>query len=153
MADKKPGFWQRLFGLGRPEPAKKEPTTPKPFKKEPASQEPAQKEPPERRRAPKKTHAAEAPKTTGAATQLETPPPAGPAAAPGVRPPGERRPGTRKKGTPDDTSRPKSKRLSGSGQRSAEPMRTVPPARGPGPVPADVPQKDAEPDEDVSSNS
>jgi hypothetical protein len=55
MTDKKPGFWQRLFGLGKPEPAKKEPPAPKPAKKEPPSQEPAQKEPPERRRAPKKT--------------------------------------------------------------------------------------------------
>ena len=46
MTDKKPGFWQRLFGMDKPEPAKKEPPAPKPAKKEPPSQEPAQKEPP-----------------------------------------------------------------------------------------------------------
>ena len=69
MTDKKPGFWQRLFGMDKPEPAKKEPPAPKPAQKEPPSQEPAQKEPPERRRAPKKTKAAEASQAPGAATQ------------------------------------------------------------------------------------
>jgi hypothetical protein len=164
MTDKKPGFWQRMFGMGKPELAKKEPPAPKPTKKEPPSQEPAQKEPPERRRAPKKTKAAEASQAPGAATKLKAPPPAGPAAASGVRPPDERQPGTRKKGTPDDTHRPKSKRPGpGSGQQSAEPVWPVPPPRGPGP--ADVPQKDEieapkapiyeppKPDEDAGSNS
>ena len=34
-SEKKPGFWQRLFGLGPEEPPKKEPPAPKPTKKEP----------------------------------------------------------------------------------------------------------------------
>ena len=48
-SEKKPGFWQRLFGLGPEEPPKKEPPAPKPAKKEPESK-PAQKEPPERKK-------------------------------------------------------------------------------------------------------
>ena len=143
MTDKKPGFWQRMFGMYKPEPAKKEPPAPNPAKKEPPSQEPAQKEPPERRRAPKKTKAAEASQAPGAATKLKAPPPAGPAAAPGVRPPDERQPWTQKKGTPDDRSRPKSEKPGrGGSQQSAEPVRPVPLPQGPGPIPSDVPQKD-----------
>ena len=143
MTDKKPGFLQRLFGLGKREPAKKEPPAPNPAKKEPPSQEPAQKEPPEGRRAPKKTKAAEASQAPGAATKLKAPPPAGPAAAPGVRPPDERQPWTRKKGTPDDRSRPKSEKPGrGGSQQSAEPVRPVPLPQGPGPIPSGVPQKD-----------
>ena len=52
-SEKKPGFWQRLFGLGPEEPPKKEPPAPKPAKKEPDSK-PAQKEPPERKKPPKR---------------------------------------------------------------------------------------------------
>ena len=73
-SEKKPGFWQRLFGLGPEEPPKKEPPAPKPAKKEPDSK-PAQKEPPERKTPPKKAEgAAQAKKST----KLKAPPPAGP---------------------------------------------------------------------------
>ena len=73
-SEKKPGFWQRLFGLGPEEPPKKEPPAPKPAKKEPNSK-PAQKEPPERKKPPKKAEgAAQAKKFT----KLKSPPPAGP---------------------------------------------------------------------------
>ena len=73
-SEKKPGFWQRLFGLGPEEPPKKEPPAPKPAKKEPDSK-PAQKEPPERKKPPKKAEgAAQAKKST----KLKAPPPAGP---------------------------------------------------------------------------
>jgi fused signal recognition particle receptor len=73
-SEKKPGFWQRLFGLGPEEPPKKEPPAPKPAKKEPDSK-PAQQEPPERKKPPKKAEgAAQAKKST----KLKAPPPAGP---------------------------------------------------------------------------
>jgi fused signal recognition particle receptor len=72
-SDKKPGFWQRLFGGRQEEPAKKEPPAPKPAQKEPGSK-PAQKDPPERKKPPKKAEGAAAKKTT----KLEAPPPAGP---------------------------------------------------------------------------
>jgi len=73
-SDKKPGFWQRLFG-GRPEePAQKEPPAPKPAQKEPGSK-PAQKEPPERKKPPKKAEGAASAKK---APKLKGPPPAGP---------------------------------------------------------------------------
>ena len=70
---KKPGFWQRLFGLGPEEPPKKEPPAPKPAKKEPDSK-PAQKEPPERKKPPKRAEGAQAKKPA----KLKAPPPAGP---------------------------------------------------------------------------
>ena len=73
-SEKKPGFWQRLFGSGPQEPPKKEPPAPKPAKKEPDSK-PAQKEPPERKKPPKKAEgAAQAKKPP----KLKAPPPAGP---------------------------------------------------------------------------
>ena len=73
-SEKKPGFWQRLFGSGPQEPPKKEPPAPKPANKEPDSK-PAQKEPPERKKPPKKAEgAAQAKKST----KLKAPPPAGP---------------------------------------------------------------------------
>jgi fused signal recognition particle receptor len=72
--EKKPGFWQRLFGLGPQEPPKKEPPAPKPAQKEPGSK-PAQKEPPERKKPPKKAEGAAQAKK---AAKLKAPPPAGP---------------------------------------------------------------------------
>ena len=73
-SEKKPGFWQRLFGLGPEEPPKKEPPAPKPAKKEPDSK-PAQKEPPERKKPPKKAEGAAQAKKSA---KLKAPPPAGP---------------------------------------------------------------------------
>jgi fused signal recognition particle receptor len=73
-SDKKPGFWQRLFG-GRPEePVQKEPPAPKPAQKEPGSK-PAQKEPPERKKPPKKAEGAASAKKV---PKVKGPPPAGP---------------------------------------------------------------------------
>jgi fused signal recognition particle receptor len=72
-SDKKPGFWQRLFGMGGEEPAKKEPPAPKPAQKEPG-QKPVHKEPPERKKPPKKAEGSQAKK----AAKLKAPPPAGP---------------------------------------------------------------------------
>ena len=65
-SEKKPGFWQRLFGIGAQEPPKKEPAPPKPAKKEPPAPKPAQKEPPKQKQPAKK------------AAKLKAPPPAGP---------------------------------------------------------------------------
>ena len=73
-SEKKPGFWQRLFGLGPEEPPKKEPPAPKPAQKEPDSK-PAQKEPPERKKPPKKAEGAAQAKKSA---KLKAPPPAGP---------------------------------------------------------------------------
>ena len=135
-SEKKPGFWQRLFGLGT---AKKEPPAPKPAKKEPDSK-PAHREPPERKKPPKRAEGAQAKKSAKlkAAGPLvpkdETapkddgpkgpkpgggkrprkpkseapaaPPPAGPAVREGAEPPGGRAPGTREKGTPNEPDLP-----------------------------------------------
>jgi fused signal recognition particle receptor len=60
-SEKKPGFWQRLFGIGAQEPPKKEPTPPKPAKKEPPAPKPAQKEPPKQKQPAKKAAKLEAP--------------------------------------------------------------------------------------------
>ena len=65
-SEKKPGFWQRLFGIGAQEPPKEEPAPPKPAKKEPPAPKPAQKEPPKQKQPAKK------------AAKLKAPPPAGP---------------------------------------------------------------------------
>jgi fused signal recognition particle receptor len=73
-SEKKPGFWQRLFGLGPQEPPKKEPPAPKPSKKEPDSK-PTQKEPPERKTPSKK---AEGGAQAKKGAKLKAPPPAGP---------------------------------------------------------------------------
>jgi fused signal recognition particle receptor len=72
-SEKKPGFWQRLFGLGPQEPPKKEPPAPKPDKKEP-DPKPAQKEP-EHEKPPKK---AEGGAHAKKGAKLKAPPPAGP---------------------------------------------------------------------------
>src|SRR4029078_9500137 len=53
-SEKKPGFWQRLFGIGAQEPPKEEPAPPKPARKEPPAPRPAQKEPPEQKQAAQK---------------------------------------------------------------------------------------------------
>jgi fused signal recognition particle receptor len=131
-SEKKPGFWQRLFGLGGQEPPKKEPTPPKPAKKEPSAPKPAQKEPPKQKQPAKKAAKLKAPPPAGphvakaesepsddgpkgpkpgggkrprkpkAEAPAAAPPPRGPAAREGARPPEERHPATREKGTPDE---------------------------------------------------
>jgi fused signal recognition particle receptor len=73
--EKKPGFWQRLFGLGAAEPPKKEPPSHTPASKEPPAEKPVQKEPPERKPAPKKAQNAPAAKK---AAKPKAPLPAGP---------------------------------------------------------------------------
>ena len=131
-SEKKPGFWQRLFGIGAQEPPKKEPAPPKPAKKEPPAPKPAQKEPPKQKQPAKKAAKLKAPPPAGphvAMAESEppddglkgskpgggkrprkpksdapavAPPPRGPAAKEGARPPEERHPATREKGTPDE---------------------------------------------------
>ena len=118
-SEKKPGFWQRLFGLGPEEPPKKEPPAPKPAKKEPDSK-PAQKEPPERKKPPKKAEgAAQAKKST----KLKAPPPAGPHIP------------THEGGPSDDG--PKGPKP-GGGKRPRKPKSEAPP----GPPPAGPPARE-----------
>jgi fused signal recognition particle receptor len=73
--EKKPGFWQRLFGLGGQEPLKKEPPSGKPARKEPPAEKPVQKEAPKRKEPPKKAQSAPVAKK---GAKLKAPPPAGP---------------------------------------------------------------------------
>jgi fused signal recognition particle receptor len=97
MTDKKPGFFQRLFGIGGDKtPAKKEPPSGTPAKKEPPKDRPAKKEPPERKKPAKK---AAKPKP---AAKPKGPPPAGPATQPGEAPPEERPPAEREKSAPGE---------------------------------------------------
>ena len=111
-SDKKPGFWQRLFGSGPQEPPKKEPPSPKPAHKEP-EHKPAQKEPPERKKPPKKAEGAgEAEK----APKVKGPPPAGPHVA------------THEGGPSDDG--PKGPKP-GGGKRPRKPKSEVPAAPPP----------------------
>jgi fused signal recognition particle receptor len=111
-SDKKPGFWQRLFG-GRPEePAQKEPPAPKPAQKEPGSK-PAQKEPPERKKPTKKVEGAGEAKK---APKVKGPPPAGPHVA------------TREGGPSDDG--PKGPKP-GGGKRPRKPKSEAPAAPPP----------------------
>lgn len=135
-SEKKPGFWQRLFGIGAQEPPKKEPAPPKPAKKEPPAPKPAEREPPKQKQPAKKAAKLKAPPPAGPHVAKEEggspdggpkgpkpgggkrprkpkseapaagPPPAGPAAKEGARPPEERHPATREKGTPDEPGVP-----------------------------------------------
>jgi fused signal recognition particle receptor len=135
-SEKKPGFWQRLFGLGAAEPPKKEPPSPKPAKKEPPAPKPALKDPPKQKQPAKKAAKLKAPPPAGphvakaeseppddgpkgpkpgggkrprkpkAEAPAAAPPPRGPAAREGARPPEERHPATREKGTPDEPHAP-----------------------------------------------
>jgi fused signal recognition particle receptor len=134
--EKKPGFWQRLFGIGAQEPPKKEPPAPKPAKKEPPAPKPAQKEPPKQKQPAKKAAKVKAPPPAGPHVAKDdsgpsdggpkgpkpgggkrprkpkgeapaaAPPPSGPAAHPGDAPPEERHPATREKGSPDEPDLP-----------------------------------------------
>ncbi len=129
---KKPGFWQRLFGIGAQEPLKKEPAPPKPAKKEPPAPKQAQKEPPKQKQPAKKAAKLKATPPSGPHVAKDeggspdggpkgskpgggkrprkpksdapavAPPPRGPAAKEGARPPEERHPATREKSTPDE---------------------------------------------------
>jgi fused signal recognition particle receptor len=130
-SEKKPGFWQRLFGIGAQEPPKKEPAPRKPAKKEPPAPKPAQKEPPKQKQPAKKAAKLKAPPPAGPHVakneggspdggpkgpnpgggkrprkpKVESPaapPPRGPAAKEGARPPDERHPATREKSTPGE---------------------------------------------------
>ena len=135
-SEKKPGFWQRLFGIGAQEPPKEEPAPPKPARKEPPAPRPAQKEPPKQKQPAKKAAKLKAPPLAGphvakdegaspdggpkgpkpgggkrprkpkAEAPAAAPPPAGPAAKEGARPPEERHPATREKATPDEPGVP-----------------------------------------------
>jgi hypothetical protein len=120
--EKKPGFLRRLFG-GKP-----------------AADAPS-------RKATEKT--AEVRNRKVEAASAAVPPPAGPAAPPGVRAPDERKPGTRKKGTPEDRPGPQgrvegSKPGTGAQPDKAVPRQTsrlVPPPHAPYPIPANKPDE------------
>ncbi len=73
-SEKKPGFFQHLFGFGSGETPKQEPSAPKPAKKEPPAPKPAKKEPPKAQFPPKKAQGTPA----KMAPKLKAPPPAGP---------------------------------------------------------------------------
>jgi len=108
MTDKKPGLFQRLFGIGgdKPKPAEptprpaKEPPSDRssreppadepPAKREPPKDRPAKQEPPERKKPPKKA----------AKRKPKAAPPRGPAAAPGEASPEEQPPVEREKSAP-----------------------------------------------------
>jgi fused signal recognition particle receptor len=134
-SEKKPGFWQRLFGIGAQEPPKKEQPASKPAKKEPPAPKPAQEEPPKQKQPVKKAAKRKAPPPAGPhvakdeggppdkgpkgpkpgggkrprkpkAEAPAAPLPTGPAASEGARPPEERHPATREKGTPDEPDVP-----------------------------------------------
>jgi fused signal recognition particle receptor len=133
-SEKKPGFWQRLFGIGAQEPPKEEPAPPKPAMKEPPAPKPAQREPPRQKQPAKKAAKRKAPPPAGphvakdeggppdegpkgpkpgggkrprkpkSEAAAAAPAPAGPAVSEGARPPEERHPAT--KGTPDQPDVP-----------------------------------------------
>ena len=107
-SDKKPGFWQRLFGMGGEEPAKKEPPAPKPAQKEPG-QKPIHKEPPERKKPPKKAEGSQAKK----AAKLKAPPPAGPASGKEGEGPSDDGPKGPKPGGGKRPRKPKSEKSAG----------------------------------------
>ncbi|HXG79362.1 MAG TPA: signal recognition particle-docking protein FtsY [Methyloceanibacter sp.] len=135
--DKKPGFFQRLFGIGghKPEPAspaprpveeppldapERKPPKDAPAKKEPPKDRPAKKEPPARKRGPKRV----------AKPNTSAPPPAGPAAVPGEIAPEERAPGDREKPSPGE------KEAASIPAEKSAPKPSEPPSTRPGPPPA-----------------
>jgi len=151
--NKKPGFFQRLFGAGgdKPRPAeptprpveeppsdapKRKPPADEPAKKEPPKDRPAKKEPPERKRPPKK------------AIKTKIPPPAGPATAPGDVPPDERAPGDREKLSPDEEKAAPTP-LEKTPPNPAKPpsAKPVPPPSGPATAPGSKPTEDLPPAE------
>jgi hypothetical protein len=164
--EKKPGFLQRLLGFGAAKPKGAE-LAPEAISREPAKKAPPRAKPANKpaqpKHAPKKSEAAKAPKRSqspkahdpaaevrkqkaeapSAATKLKVPPPAGPAALPGVRPPDERQLGTRKKGTPEHELGALSPGAEpGTDAQVAEAASwPAPPAQSPDPAPADEPEK------------
>jgi fused signal recognition particle receptor len=155
MTDKKPGFFQRLFGVGgdKPKPAeptprpvkeppsdrpKRRPPEDEPAKKEPPKDRPPQKEPPERKRPPKK---ATKPKPKG-------PPPAGPATTPGEVPPDERAPGDREKPSPEEKKAAPTPKEKAPPKPAEQPAaKPTPPPSGPATPPGAKPTEDLPPSE------
>jgi fused signal recognition particle receptor len=153
--EKKPGFLQRLFGIGgdQPKPAeptprpvkeppsdapKRKPPQDEPAKKEPPKDRPAKKEPPERERPPKKA----------AKSKPKGPPPAGPAAAPGEVPPDERAPGDREKPSPEEKkAAPTPKERTPAKPAEPPSAKPVPPPAGPAAAPGSKPTEDLPPAE------
>jgi fused signal recognition particle receptor len=148
--NKKPGFLQRLFGIGGDKPKPAEPTPP--AKKEPPSDRserkppgkgPAKKEAPERKSSPKKVKAKPSAKP-------KAPPPARPAVAPGDVRPEERPPGDREKARPEEKAAPAI--LPDKTPPKAEPQpastpKAAPPPAGPSAPPGAKPPEDRPPDE------
>jgi fused signal recognition particle receptor len=160
MTDKKPGFFQRLFGIGgdKPKPAepaprpvkeppsdkpKREPPADTPAKKEPPKDRPAKQQPPDRKKPAKK---AAKPKPSA---KPKGPPPAGPAARPGEAPPEERPPSEREKPAPGE-NKPAPIPAETAPKPKARPVATpatAPPPAGPGPAPGAKPTEDLPPAE------
>jgi fused signal recognition particle receptor len=147
--DKKPGFFQRLFGIGgdkpRPPesapPAKKEPPSDKPERK-PPGKGPAKKEPPERKRSPKRVKAKPSAKP-------KAPAPASPAVAPGAAPPEERPPGDREKASPDEKAAPSilPEKTPVKPEAQPTPKPKAPPPAGPATPPGAKRPEDRPPDQ------
>lgn len=152
--EKRPGWLQRLFGIGggKPEPAEpaprpvreppaetpaREPPRDRPPQKEPPKDRPAKKEPPARKRPPKK---AAKPKPS----KRKVPPPAGPAPEPGEIPPDERAPGDREESSPAAPV-PEEKTPSKPADRPA--AKPAPPPAGPAASPGAKPTDDLPPPE------
>jgi len=138
----------RLFEFGAAQRKTAEPSP------ESIHHEPAKKAPPHAQETPKKGHSpgAQRLKQRPDTQKLETPPTAGPADVPGVRPPDERQPGTRKKGTPDDKPKRPTARVSAAegGKEKPEASRTKLKARPPSGLVA--PPEVRPPDERQSGN-
>jgi fused signal recognition particle receptor len=129
--EKKPGFWQRLFGLGPKEEPKKEPPSHQPARKEPPAEKPVQKEPPERKQPPKKAERAPAAKK---AAKVKAPPPAGPHVAKDDSGPSDGGPKGPKPGGGKRPRKPK-----------GEAPAAAPPPSGPAAHPGDAPPEERHP--------
>jgi len=141
--DRKPGFLRRLFGSGAAKPKAGE------LSPEAIARKGAEKASP--RAKPEKTSSnviADAREQKVEPANAAAPPPAGPAAPPGVRSPDERRPGTRKKGTPKDTTGARKRRRKGAkpgGSAESDKadllLRSAPPPHAPHSIPANKPEE------------
>jgi fused signal recognition particle receptor len=157
MTEKKPGFLQRLFGIGGDKPKPAEPT-PRPVKeppsdapkRKPPADEPTKKEPPKDRPVKKGSPERQKPPKKAAKPRPKAPPPAGPATAPGEVPPEERPPAERKKTPPaekqsapipSEAPRPKPK------QEPEPAPKPAPPPAGPAAAPGGKPPEELPPAE------
>jgi fused signal recognition particle receptor len=152
MTDKKkPGFFQRLFGIGGDRPRPAEPTPP--AKKEPASDAPKRKPPgkgPAKKEPPSDKPAKKVAAKPKPRAKPKAPPPAAPAEAPGEVPPHERAPGDREKENPAEKAAPSvfTPATPAKPERKAEPgAKPAPPPAGPAAPPGKAVPEDLPPAE------